>query len=41
MMVHFLRLVGNLAVRLLENTLTTYHDRRLIFFSLWPVASLD
>ena len=29
----FLWLMGNLAVWLLENTFTTYHDRRLIFFN--------
>jgi len=37
----FLRLVRYMARRLLEDTLTTYHDRRLIFFNFWPVALLD
>jgi hypothetical protein len=30
-MARFLRLIGCLAVRFLENTLTTYHDRWLNF----------
>jgi hypothetical protein len=30
-MARFLRLVGYMAVRFLENTLTTYHDRWLNF----------
>jgi hypothetical protein len=40
-MVRFLPLGGHAAVRLLENTLTAYHDGWLNFFNFWPVASLD
>ena len=40
-MVRFVRLVAHLAFQFLENTLTTYHDRWLIFFNFWPVASFD
>ena len=36
MMIRFLRLVRNLAVRLLENRLTTYHNRRLFFLTFGP-----
>jgi hypothetical protein len=41
MMVRFLRLVGHIAVRFPENTLTIYHDLWLNFFNFRPVASLD
>jgi hypothetical protein len=40
-MVRFLRWVGYQAVRFLEDTLTTYHNRWLNFLNSWSAASLD
>jgi hypothetical protein len=41
MIVRLLRLVGRMAFRFPQSTLTTHHDRWLNFFNFRPVPSLD